>query len=34
MTKVCGENDIHKLNKNHLRTLDSEISKIVKVKLI
>jgi glutamate synthase domain-containing protein 2 len=31
---ACGENDIHKLNKNHLRALNSEISKIAKVKLI
>lgn len=31
---ACGENDIHKLNKGHLRTLNSEISKITGVKLI
>jgi glutamate synthase domain-containing protein 2 len=31
---ACGENDIHKLNKNHLRALNFEISKIAKVKLI
>jgi glutamate synthase domain-containing protein 2 len=31
---ACGENDIHKLNRNHLRALNSEISKITKVKLI
>jgi len=30
----CGENDIHKLNKGHLRALNSEIAKIAKVKLI
>jgi len=31
---ACGENDIHKLNKGHLRTLNSEIAKITGVKLI
>lgn len=31
---ACGENDIHKLNKGHLRALNSEISKIAKVRLI
>jgi glutamate synthase domain-containing protein 2 len=31
---ACGENDIHKLNKGHLRALNSEIAKITKVKLI
>jgi glutamate synthase domain-containing protein 2 len=31
---ACGENDIHKLNKNHLRALTLEISKITKVKFI
>lgn len=31
---ACGENDIHKLNKNHLRALNSEIAKITKVKLV
>ena len=31
---ACGENDIHKLNKGHLRALNSEIAKIAKVKLI
>ena len=31
---VCGENDIHKLNKGHLRALNSEISTITKVKLV
>jgi glutamate synthase domain-containing protein 2 len=31
---ACGENDIHKLNKGHLRALNSEISKIAMVKLI
>jgi glutamate synthase domain-containing protein 2 len=34
ITGVCGENDIHKLNKDHLRALNSEISKITKVKLV
>ncbi len=31
---ACGENDIHKLNKGHLRALNSEIAKITKLKLI
>jgi len=31
---ACGENDVHKLNKGHLRALNSEILKITKVKLI
>jgi len=31
---ACGENDIHKLNKGHLRALNSEIAKITKSKLI
>ena len=31
---ACGENNIHKLNKGHLRALNSEIAKITKVKLI
>jgi glutamate synthase domain-containing protein 2 len=31
---ACGENDVSKLNKNHLRALNSEISRITKVKLI
>jgi len=31
---ACGENDIHKLNKEHLRALNSEIAKITKVKLM
>lgn len=31
---ACGENDIHKLNKGHLRALSSEIAKITKVKLV
>lgn len=31
---ACGEDDVHKLNKNHLRALNSEISKIAKVKFI
>lgn len=29
---ACGENDVHKLNKTHLRALTSEMSKIAKVK--
>jgi glutamate synthase domain-containing protein 2 len=31
---VCGENDIHKLNKGHLRALNSEIAKITEIKLV
>lgn len=31
---ACGENDIHKLNKGHLRAMNSEIAGITKVKLI
>lgn len=31
---ACGENDIHKLNKNHLRALNSEIVKVTNVKLV
>jgi len=31
---ACGENDIHKLNKGHLRALSAEIAKITKVKLV
>jgi len=31
---ACGENNIHKLNKGHLRALNSEIAKITKIKLI
>ena len=31
---ACGENDIHKLTKGHLRALNSEAEKITKVKLI
>jgi glutamate synthase domain-containing protein 2 len=31
---ACGENSIFKLNKGHLRALNSEISKITKVKLV
>jgi len=30
---ACGENDIHKLNKGHLRTLNSDTAKITKVKM-
>lgn len=29
---ACGENDIHKLNKGHLRALNSEITKITEIK--
>ncbi len=31
---ACGERDIHKLNKNHLRALNSDIERIAKVKLV
>ena len=31
---ACGENDIHRLNKGHLRGLNPDIVKITKVKLI
>ena len=31
---ACGESNIHKLNKGHLRALNSDIAKIAKVKLI
>ena len=31
---ACGENDIHKLNKGHLRALNSEMAKITKIKLV
>ena len=31
---ACGENDIHKLNRGHLRALSIETSKIAKVKFI
>lgn len=34
ITAACGENDIHKLNKGHLRALNSEIAKITGVKLV
>lgn len=34
ITGACGENDVHKLNKDHLRALNLEISKIAGVKLI
>jgi len=34
ITGACGENDIHKLNKGHLRAINSEIAKIAKIKLI
>ena len=33
ITGACGENNIHNLNKGHLRALSSEIAKIAKVKL-
>ena len=31
---ACGENNIHKLNKNYLRALNSDIMKITKVKSV
>ncbi len=31
---ACGENNIHNLNKGHLRALNSEIAKISKVKIV
>ncbi|MFQ6084262.1 MAG: FMN-binding glutamate synthase family protein [Candidatus Aminicenantia bacterium] len=31
---ACGENDIHKFNKGHLRALNLEIAKITKVKMV
>ena len=31
---ACGENNIHNLNKDHLRALNSEIAKITKIKLV
>jgi len=31
---ACGENNIYKLNKGHLRALNSEIAKIAKLKLV
>jgi len=34
ITGACGENDVHKLNKGHLRALNSEIAKITKVKMV
>jgi len=34
ITGACGENGIHKLNKGHLRALNSQICKITRVKLI
>lgn len=33
ITGACGENNIHKLNKGHLRALNIEIAKLTKVKL-
>jgi glutamate synthase domain-containing protein 2 len=33
ITGACGENDIHKLNKGHLRALNSEIAKITNTRL-
>jgi len=33
ITGACGENNIHNLNKGHLRALNSEIAKITKLKL-
>jgi len=34
ITGSCGENNIHKLNKNNLRAMNAEISKITNVKLV
>lgn len=34
LAAACGENDVHKLSREHLRALNSEIAKITKVKLI
>ena len=34
ITGACGENNVHNLNKGHLRALNSEIAKITRVKLI
>jgi len=34
ITGACGESDIHKLNKGHLRALNFEVAKITKVKLV
>ncbi len=31
---ACGEDDIHKLNENHLRALSSDMAKIAKVKMV
>jgi glutamate synthase domain-containing protein 2 len=31
---ACGENDIYKLNKGHLRAMNAEIARITKVKLV
>ena len=31
---ACGENDIHKLNKDHLRALNSKIAGITKLSLV
>ncbi len=34
ITGSCGENNIHKLNKGHLRALNSNIAEITKIKLV
>jgi len=34
ITGACGENDVHKLNRSHLRALNLEIAKITGIKLI
>jgi len=31
---TCGQNNIHRLSQNHLRTLNSETAKIAKIKLV
>jgi len=31
---ACGENDIHRLNKQHLRAMSSEIAKIVEIQAL
>jgi len=31
---ACGENNIHNLNREHLRAMNAEISKITNVKLV
>ena len=34
ITGACGENNIHKLNRGHLRSLNLEIARITKIKLV